>query len=85
MTVGLVDPTSSGFMFADHGYDVWLGNFRGNDFSREHEHLDASDPDYWDFRYTIYEIVICEIDNMLYMSLFPLLDRSYFFVQKIPV
>ena len=32
------------------GYDVWLGNFRGNHESREHVNLDPDvDSDYWQF------------------------------------
>merc|ERR1719209_2901889 len=32
------------------GYDVWLGNYRGNHDSREHQSLDADrDNDFWQF------------------------------------
>ena len=41
---------SLGFLLADLGYDVWLGNFRGNHESREHVNLDPDvDSDYWQF------------------------------------
>jgi len=41
---------SLAFMLAAEGYDVWLGNFRGNHESREHVNLDPDvDSDYWQF------------------------------------
>lgn len=41
---------SLAFMLAERGYDVWLGNYRGNHESREHTKLDPNiDFDYWHF------------------------------------
>lgn len=40
-----------GYLLADNCYDVWLGNSRGNCFSRGHRYLDPSKPKFWDFSY----------------------------------
>ncbi|KOC65191.1 Lipase 3 [Habropoda laboriosa] len=37
------------YLLADHGYDVWLGNFRGNTYSRAHTSLSIEDSKFWDF------------------------------------
>lgn len=37
------------YLLADAGYDVWMGNARGTEMSREHAWLNASEPTYWDY------------------------------------
>lgn len=49
--VGLGPETSLGFLLADRGYDVWMGNARGNLYARKHAKLDPDkDPAFWKFR-----------------------------------
>ncbi|XP_014208794.1 lipase 3-like [Copidosoma floridanum] len=37
------------FILADLGYDVWLGNTRGNTYSKSHKTIPPNDVRYWDF------------------------------------
>jgi len=37
------------FTLAKLGYDVWLGNNRGNAYSIEHKTLNITDPEFWYF------------------------------------
>lgn len=38
-----------GFVMADAGYDVWLGNTRGSTYSRDHSYLSPEAKQYWQF------------------------------------
>lgn len=40
---------SAGYYFWMAGYDIWMGNARGNSFSRNHTTLSPDDAEFWKF------------------------------------
>ncbi|KAL6264531.1 hypothetical protein P5V15_004638 [Pogonomyrmex californicus] len=51
------------FILADQGYDVWLGNFRGNTYSRAHVSLSPSNSQFWNFSF--HEMGIYDLPAMI--------------------
>jgi hypothetical protein len=37
------------FMFSRQGFDVWMGNNRGNDYSLKHVNYTSDQREFWDF------------------------------------
>ncbi|XP_076756493.1 lipase 3 [Xylocopa sonorina] len=60
----LTDPGKSlAFQLSNWGYDVWLGNERGNRYSRRHLDFTVSDHEYWLFSW--HEMGVYDIPAMI--------------------
>eukprot|EP00118_Oscarella_pearsei_P025538 m.308342 g.308342 ORF g.308342 m.308342 type:complete len:392 (+) comp43800_c0_seq1:40-1215(+) len=55
---------SLAFLLADAGFDVWLGNVRGNTYSRNHTHLSPNDTKFWAWSFD--EMALYDLPAMLY-------------------
>ncbi|KAH7575329.1 hypothetical protein JRO89_XS02G0085100 [Xanthoceras sorbifolium] len=54
---------SLGFILADHGFDVWVGNVRGTRWSRGHISLSVKDKDFWDWSWQ--ELALYDLSKMI--------------------
>ncbi|XP_013114395.2 lipase 3 [Stomoxys calcitrans] len=51
------------YLLSRHGFDVWLGNNRGNVYSRQNIFHNASDPEFWNFSW--HEMSIYDMTAMV--------------------
>ncbi|XP_026838679.1 lipase 3 [Drosophila erecta] len=70
--------TSLAYMLADAGYDVWLGNARGNAYSRQHKHIHPDRSEFW--RFSWHEIGVYDLAAMLDYALEESQSSSLHFV-----
>ncbi|XP_032457651.1 lipase 3 isoform X2 [Nasonia vitripennis] len=58
---------SLAYILSDNGYDVWMGNARGNVYSQEHVKLSSSEPQFWNFSW--HEVGFYDVSaTILYIS-----------------
>ncbi|KAL1534559.1 sphingosine N-acyltransferase subunit lip1 [Salvia divinorum] len=55
---------SLGFILANRGYDVWVGNVRGTHWSHGHVSLSEEDKDFWDWSWQ--ELALYDLGEMIH-------------------
>ena len=66
------------YYLADAGYDVWLGNVRGNKHSMKHKNLSTESPEFWNFSFN--EIGIYDLPAMIDYMLHTTKSSKIFYV-----
>lgn len=51
------------FLLSNLGYDVWMGNFRGTCFSKNHKTYQNKDSEYWNF--SLEELGVYDLPAMI--------------------